>query len=432
MHRGADVALNVGDPVKAGMAGVVSRLHRTHNGFETSTQMLYWVEVDPGNQGVFTQSGSDLVIVGTRGGATTFPTGTANFIAKSERVDISTGDWEIRGYWTFGSITGGAYGFGFYDPVNTAQHAVVEYDGTTATARGNHAAGAMAANGTTLTTSGPYFSVAFTQATATIVWRASADMTTWTTIASQATVAFTAAGRPCFVPVVFWRATDTNAAVQTAKFGFISWFDSQGIGRFGNWLTISTANQKTNQMHFQDLLVELGDIVESGQTIGLAGLTGFDTRSGFITSPHVHFEYIPNNKFPYNQDESINPLAPGILPRSNTSANVTCTRTTANDPDGTTCWKLAISVNRVDQDFDLNSVSLTANLATRTINLNTRAGLNADNDVPKQGGVYIVPATFTSSSSAFAVDVYFSKAVVGSTFTSLVIADTAGTTLYSE
>lgn len=434
MHRGADVAVAAGGNVYSVMAGVVTRLHRTHYGFQNAAQGAYWVEVDPGSTGVFTIASNALNIAGTRGGAKTFPTTSANYKALSERVDISTGDWEMRfKLKTAPTLVGGVVGFGIYDEANTAQVVALETNGSTATVVGVGSGGAMAANGTTASTAVLYYSITYTQATDTIVWRYSSDAITWTTAATQATVAFTREGVAAFTPTVYWRSTDTNAAVQTVDVAFVGWWDNNNIGRFGNWVTIvGNDGNKVCQMHFQELFVNNGQVVEAGQLIGLAGSTGFDTRSGFVTTPHVHVEYIQNNRSLYNQDEPINPLAPSLLPRTNTNANVACTRTTANDPDAVSCWKLAIVVTRGGQDFDLNSVTLTANLATRTINFNTRAGLNADNDIPKQAGVYIVPSAFTTASSSYNVDIYFSKAVVGSTFTSLSIADTAGTVLYSE
>jgi hypothetical protein len=79
----------------------------------------------------------------------------------------------------------------------------------------------------------------------------------------------------------------------------------------------------------------------------------------------------------------------------------------------------------------LTGGTLTGNLTTRTINFDTRAGLNADNDVPKEAGVYIVADTFNDESPTLRIWVYFSIAVVG-TFVSASVADTAGTALWSE
>lgn len=62
----------------------------------------------------------------------------------------------------------------------------------------------------------------------------------------------------------------------------------------------------------------------------------------------------------------------------------------------------------------------------------TRAGLNADNDIPKEAGVYIVPVAFDYSSTEYEVSFYFNKATVGNTFISANIKDTEGTTLWSE
>lgn len=434
MHRGIDVAATAGSPVYAVMAGVVTRIHKTHSGFETASQLGNWSEVDPGNTGVFSQTGTSLNIAGTRGGAKLFPTTSANYEALSERIDIATGDWEMRlKLTTAPSLVGGVLGLGVYDKLNTAQVVALETNGSTATSVGVGSGGTMSSNGTTATTSVLYYSITYTQTTDTLVWRYSSDATTWTTLATQVGVAFTREGVSAFTPAVYWRSTDTNAAVQSVDVDFVGWWDNTSIGRFGNWITIvGTDGNKVCQMHFQEIYVNCGAVIEAGQLIGATGSTGFDARSGYVINPHVHVEYAQTNRANYANNDAINPLAPTLLPHVSTNTNVTCTRTTANDPDAVSCWRLAMVVTRGDQDLDLNSVTLTGNLATRTINFNTRSGLNADNDIPKQAGVYIVPAAFSTSSTSYNLDMYFSKAVVGSTFTSLSIADTAGTVLYSE
>ena len=84
----------------------------------------------------------------------------------------------------------------------------------------------------------------------------------------------------------------------------------------------------------------------------------------------------------------------------------------------------------------LNEISLTGNLATRTINFNTRAGLAADNDIPVSGVVlavvYIVPEPFDASSPEYVVNLYFNKTAVGTTFVSAYVKDIAGTILWAE
>jgi hypothetical protein len=119
------------------------------------------------------------------------------------------------------------------------------------------------------------------------------------------------------------------------------------------------------------------------------------------------------------------------MPRANVSNNVSVVSSTANDPDAVSCNKLAITVTRADQDFDFNEISMTGNLATRTVNFNSRAGLNANVDIPKESGVYIVPGAFNAESASYTFDVYFSRAVVGTTVVSAYIKDCNGVTLWS-
>jgi hypothetical protein len=438
LHVGVDMDLSPGDTLYAPSGGAIIRLHRTHYGWETAQQLTYWAEDDDSAGAGATWSRvnpSTLRIVGTRGGSKTFPN-VAKYYHQTERAFVtkisSVDDWEIRLRLASTTAITGKLGFCLHSTA-TDQYVGMEWDGANATAVGARSGGALTSHGTNLAvTTETWLRVQYTASTDTLSWDVSSDATTWTNVASQTTQTFTDGSRPIWVPTLYWRSTDTNAATATIDIESFAWFDGNGIGRFGNWLMIGKDGEKYPMMHFQDINVSLGDIVEAGQSVGVAGLTGFDTRSGQVVTEHAHIEYHANSKAIYAKEEALNPLAPGILPRTNVSNNVTVTRSTANDPDAVACWRLRVQVARADQDFDLNSVTLTGDLATRTINWQTRAGLNADVDIPKHDGVYVVPEDFNANSSEYEVSFYFSKAVVGTSFTSASVLDTAGTVLWSE
>lgn len=430
-HRGVDVVLNAGDPLRAAFGGSVTRLHYTHFGWETDGQLDQWTEDDGAGAATFTRVGSALRIVGSRIGAQTFPN-VAAWKAVRERVVINNGEgWEIRFQLVASAVlAAGQVGFGLLDE-DTGEYVALEYNGADATALGAGSGGPFAASGTTLAvTTETWFRIRLTGTT--LSWAVSTNASSWTNIATQASPTWTSQVTAVFRPLLYWRSTDTDAATETIDVEFIGWNDPLTIDRFGNWLTIAGDDERIVMMHFQDFDVALGDVVEAGQVLGRAGLTGFDDRSGVINQPHVHLEYIENSDYSYFNDEPVNPLGPGILPRADTTANVTVTRSSETDPDAVDSWRLRIQVARDDQDFDLNTITLTGNLATRTINWNTRSGLNADNDIPLEAGVYLVPEDFNEADTTYEVSVYFHKSVVGTSFVSAQVLDTAGAVLWSE
>ncbi len=430
-HRGIDVPFAaLGDPVYAGMAGVVVRKHHTHFDFSTADQFAKWNEVDADSTATIAVVGGKLRFVGSRVGAKAI-TRAAQFRANTERVNISTGDWEVRAKLdTNPSMSGGVVGFGVVDAVNN-QYAAIEYDGATSTARGTHTAGVLTADGTTSAATAVYLSVTYTQATDTITWRRSNDAITWTNVATQASVAFSREGWPAFTPFLYYRSLDTNAATNTVDVSSFGWYDSDTIPRFGNWITIVGTGEKVIQMHMQDIAVDIGAIVEAGQLIGYAGATGFDARSGPIGAVHCHLEYAASGAYIYALSQPINPLGVGLLPRTNVSNNVSVTRGTENDPDGVDSHVLDIVVLRGDQDFDLDTITVVASTTSRTISFNSRTGLAVDNDVPKFQGMYLKAFAFDETSLSYRLKVYANKSIVGNTWTSGQILDTAGTVLWS-
>jgi hypothetical protein len=425
-HRGIDVDVDEGEPLYSPVSGAVSRLHYTHFGWQHANHLEQ-----------FTQTGLSATITAgvlrvtcTRDGAASFPSGIDTLQATSERIHPEGDDWTLEVELSAAPSVTGAIGIGLFNAAKS-EYIALEYDGTTFTRRGVGTT-TFTANGTTASASGKtWLRVGYTVATDTFDWLHSTDGTTWTSLGTETSRSFSATG-PSMIPTLYWRSGDTNATPHAIDVVQLNWVDDYlNIGRFGNWLHLTTPTFKVVLIHFETLVVRAGDFVSPGTLLGYAGKTGFDARSGRIQSEHCHVEIVPDTQRDYTNTAPVNPLASTYLPRTNVSNNVTASVTTATDPDGVTCWKLAISVARGDQDFDLNAISLTANLATRTVNWDTRSGLNADNDIPKQSGVYIVPAAFDGASANYAVDVYFSKAVVGSSLSSWSVLDTAGATLAS-
>lgn len=429
-HRGLDIVRAIGDPVYAPCGGTIIRLHRSHFGFETDSQLAYWAEDQDGgvSPATFVRSASNLIITGTRGDVGAFPS-VAKYKAAVDRVALAT-QFEFRvALGTVGVLAAGRFGFAILDEA-TNEYIGLEWNGTNAYSLGVGSGGPVASHGTSLAVTTEDW-LRFALDSGTLTWDVSNDATTWTNIDSEAMPAFTST-RKDFVPLLYWRSTDVGAPAVAISVDAAYWRDDDGIGRFGNWIFLQRASKKFCLVHFRELDVEVGDVVEAGQVLGTAGATGFDSRSGPVLDAHAHLEYIPNASTLYNNDEPTNPLAPGVLPRANVSSNVAVTRSEENDPDGAASWRLRIVVARAANDFDVNEVSLTGNLATRAINFNTRAGLNADNDIPKDAGVYIVPVTFDSSSTEYEMSIYFNKATVGNAFTSAFVKDTEGVTLWSE
>lgn len=236
-----------------------------------------------------------------------------------------------------------------------------------------------------------------------------------------------------FKPFIFYRSTATgsNETVTIGQVNFLD--DSQTVGRFGNWVTICKGNAdgKIVQIHMDHLLVSLGQQIQVGQPLGYIGRTGFNARSGRVNSIHIHLEYSDITESNYDQDEALNPLDADIVPRTDVSNNCSVVTTLISDTDFGDAANVRVAMARNDSDFDLNEVSYIGNLATRTVNFNTRAGLNADNDIPMQSGVKIVAEDFDEDSTHYYCNFIFDLDVVGNGIASILVKDTQGNTLYS-
>lgn len=434
-HRGIDVVFNQGDPVYAPATGAICRLHFTHYGWQDSTQLTQWTLTDPSSSLSYALNTNFIRFTAARVGSLSFPGSVAKFQANREYVaPLGSGnDWvmEIKLNSALSGTLTGSFGIGIFDTVNTTQYVALDYDNATFTVK--------AVGTTTFTRDGTtkaaanqtWFRLEYSSSNDTFTWKYGTDGSNWTNVTTESGKTFGSL-TASFKPTFYWRSADTNASSYTIDVAQINWYDlGQSIGRFGNWIQLQTPTYKVVMEHFQSLVTTLGSFVSVGELLGYAGSTGFDSISGRVLTPHCHVEYVPYNDYSYNKDDSANILNPNYLPRVNVSNNVSVIRTTENDPNGLNSHKLAITVTRQNEDFDLNSITLTGNTTSRTVNFNTRAGLNSNNDVPVVNGVYIVPSAFDHNSASYSVAFYFNTATVGSSFVSYSILDAAGTTLAS-
>jgi len=431
MHRGVDIPLVVGDTYLSPVTGRINRLNRSHFPFTTTRYQSYWQATASGFGGSWVHAAPGLTLTGTRGGTNSFPT-TENFQAHRQGIDMTAGQWEFRVKMTDaqGAING-AFGIGVADTL-TSQYAVMEWDGTNVRCMGSSSSGALANHNTTAAVTSGHRWLRVRSNGTTLQLATSSDGDAWTNKFTETNPTWTNGDAPSWRATLYYRSKDTHGTPDVINIVSAGWYDSNGIGRFGNWFSVARAADKFAALHFDDLLVEQGDIVAAGQAVGTVGLTGFDDRSGPVLSAHVHIEWTPNANSSYANDDAQNPLKAGIMPRTNVSNNVSVVRTTANDPDGLDSYKLVVTCTRQAQDFDMNEFSLTGNTNTRSFNWDTRANLNADNDIPKNAGIYIVASSFDEDSASYVVTIYFNKATVGNTFVSAFVKDCNGVTLWSE
>ena len=425
-HRGMDVDDGlVSTPVYSMINGCIIRRFYGMTYFDNADNINQFAIANPAVVSMVQNSGY-ATLTGVNAGTVTYPTGCGRAYWQYEPMSPSAGDWYIDIKFNAAFSSTGAWIVGMYNAA-LDQYACLNYDGTTMTVRGKDAAGVMTADGTTAS---PAFQswIRIKQVGTTVSWQYSTDGSTFTTITTETSVAWGATPFQVFMgfdPA----AAGANDTLQVEFFGF---FDGNSIGRFGNWVEVGTANEKITLQHFADIDVQIGAVVTSGQLLGWTGKTGFDINSGRILQYHCHFEYIPNNRYIYDNDDPINPLA--ILPRPNDTVSIAVVRTEENDPLGNASHKLNIQVQRGSYgNFQINLFTLTGNTATRTLNWDTRAGLDpADNDAVQYDGIYFEPLAFNEASTEYEYNLYFHKSVVGATFVSAEVQDIDGNVLWSD
>lgn len=427
-HRGVDVDLDVGDVVRSVIGGACIRASQSHFGWQVAGQLDFWNEVDP--EAILTASidtGNaelDIDIDAGAPGLILFQN-TPRIERAAQPIQVDD-DWIIEFQIVSPTVgtAGNAIGIAVVDFL-TNQNVRLQTDGIDILAKGNDSGGALA-GGSLGDTGQEWFRIE--QNSGTVTFRTSTDGESWSTFQTE-TPSWTNTTRPVFVPWIYydWQAS----GVESFQVKQCNYVDASTIGRFGNWAMVCDGDRRVAIMHCRELTLEKGDIVAPGDQLGTIGQTGFDTRSGRIQSAHAHVELLPGNSYFYDNDDPINPLDPSLLPRVNVSNNVAAVLTEENDPNSDASWRLEITVTRADEDFDFNSVTLTTTGATRTVNFDSRAGLDADPDVPDHDGVYIVASSFNAASASYVVDLYFDKAVLTGTLSSWSVEDTEGNTLAS-
>lgn len=431
IHRGIDIMDGLAvTAVKSPINGYVTRKHYTHFDWEQANQIEQLTRT--GTAATFLQSGSVLRVTGTNAGTVAFPGSITRFETNTDFHATAAEDFYID--FKFSSLPATLAGevcFGIYQ-ASTGDYAILKFDDTVFTANGSDAGGNFSINGTTSAHSSRTWNrIKYLSASTSVVFQSSSDGSTWTTIATEASISWTNVNAPfkCFIGFIPAAAGDPDV-IDVAQF---AWFDAEGIGRFGNWIQVANAAGKYAMMHASHIACSIGAYVRAGDTVMYTGSTGFDVASGRILQRHCHIEYIGNTGYIYANNDSTNPMGDSLLPRSG-SISVGVVRTEENNPEAVACHKLAITLTRGSaQRFDVNSFSLTGNSATRTLNWNTRSGLDpADHDAVKYDGIYFEPSAFSEASSTYVLNLYFTKATVGNTFVSAYVKDTAGTTVWSE
>ncbi|MBE7466765.1 MAG: M23 family metallopeptidase [Planctomycetes bacterium] len=433
-HRGADL-LDGDDtaPVYSPINGNIIRWNYTHAQFDDDENLDQFVETDPNSAAVFSRVGSSLRISSSNGQSVSLPSGMARMAWRTPiQVNPSSTEWVIDLKLAGTIATNGKLCFGVYDPTNN-EYAILLYDGANVEARGRKSTGLMGADGTTTAAADQtWLRLRLLASTNTIQWQYGTDGTNWTNAATEANPSWTKSG-PYLECFVGWMP-DSEASEEFVDIDYFGWFDSTRIGRFGNWVAIAHADGKWLLQHMRHINVAAGDVVRAGQLIGKTGKTGFNITSGRILQYHVHCEYIPNNKHDYSNSEPVNPLACGLLPKPECGVDISVVRSEVNDPDGAASHLLTITVDRDSgQNFQINEFSLTGNSATRTLNWNTRAGLNpSDVDAKSYNGIYFSADAFDEDSDEYVYRLYFAKSAVGTSFVSAYVKDAAGNTIWSE
>lgn len=430
-HRGIDFPDGVaGEPLYSPTTGAITRRVYSHFHWNTADHLDQFTQVDPlSGFSSLSVAGGDLVLQGSGVGVASFPAQASRLEAKSLVRFGGQDDWVLEvGFSASPSTTRGVTGIGLFND-DQSEYIALDYDGTTMTFRGVHSGGAFTDDGTTYSVAGAtWLRVAYTLGTDTYRWEHSADGENWTTLGTQAAVTFT---DPTGSPNLYWLSTGTGAA-ETVNIDELNWIDeSQTVGRFGNWVTIEFGTGKVVMIHMERVECDLGDWVTVGQLLGAIGRTGFNARSGRVNGIHVHLEYSDNIEWNYDQAEALNPLDAGVLPRADVTNNIAAVVTNENDPDAVDSWRVKVNVTRADSDFDLDEVTFVGNLDSRTVGFNSRAGLNADRDVPLFDGVYIVPEDFDENSLDYECSFYFHRSVVGTTQVSVTVRDTQGNVVAS-
>ncbi len=435
-HRGIDTLDNLSPQlIVAPITGRVIRLNYSMFNWARPEQFDQLTVVN-GAIASYALTGSPAVlrITGVNAGTQTFPANIGRF-EMNQLFNVGNGtseNWSIQMKFNTLPVTpSGQPVFGIYQAAND-EYAAIWYDGTNFVVKGKDAGGVFGVDGTTGAPAGKtWLRIQYVSSSTSVVFKMSSDGLTWTTIATEAAIAWTNKNVNFKAFVGFNPAA--AGANDTADVAIFECVDANAVGRFGNQITLGTATGRWWSMHHDHILVQEGDYVYAGAPMAYTGDTGYDDTSGRILQVHLHQEYTPGNTVIYTNNESLNPLGAGLMPRCDT-ISIAVTRSQVNDPAGNAAHKLSIVVQRSPcQRFDINQFSLTGSTTTKVLNWNTRAGLDpADNDAVYYDGIYFEPLAFDEDDTEYTVNYYWRKSVVGNTFVSAFIKDAAGVTLWSE
>jgi hypothetical protein len=416
-HRGIDTLDGLANqPVYTSVCGKIIRKNYSMFNWRSLNQFNQFTEINPAVADYALFGGDRLQITGFNNGApASFPADISRFECNQlfNVGNQTTEDWSIQ--FKLRSLPAGLAGqpcFGIYQAANNEYAIIGENVSSQWVTYGRDSGGLFINDGDTFSVSGRLWArIQYDSSTGLLRFRLSSDGTTWTTVATQA-VAWTNRFIPFKAFVGF--IPEGGGSVRNIEVSNFEWFDSDGIGRFGNWIAISTASGRFLSMHHNDIAVDIGDYVYAGDLVAYTGNTGFDDTSGRIQQDHLHQEFIPDNEWTYNNDEPINPLRTGLLPRCGT-ISVAIVRTEENDPLGNLSIKIAITVQRAPcQRFDINRFTVVGTLDTWVLDWDTRLGLNpADNDANNYDGAYFQPLAFDENDTEYTVNYYINKSQYG-------------------
>ena len=434
-HPGGDIRRAQGATVVAPVNGSIVRSWQGFFGPWTDTQTALWTEVDPSSSLTVARSGTNLQLTCARVGVTAFPSAVARLVATSEKMAIASGDWVLEIELSVAPSLTGAIGIGVFN-ADLTERVALDYNGTLFTSYGVGTT-TFTANGQTYPVAGKtWLRISYTLSTTTYRWSWSTNGVDWTDLATETGRAF-ASSVPEYTACIYWRSADTNATPYTVNIVSANFWDvsQTAASRFGNWLMFRRRDGRRWVIyHCQELLLRSGHVT-AGQLVALAGKTGKDTTSGPVNAAHIHLEEHPDGSTTYSRSEAVSPFSTATgLPRVNVSNNVTAAVTDAASPLGTASWCLTVQedISVAGGAPDVTRMSLTGNLATRTVDYNTNACLDpADLDAPYYDGVYR-QATARGDGDPVERKFYFAKTTVGSSPSpTWSVKDADGTTVAS-
>lgn len=435
-HRGVDMSGSIGDLAYAPAGGARLRYYQGHYYFKRDSQIADWPLVSG--------TGGTLAIVADGTGPAR-TSGEGAHVWRMSRKLVANDDWVLdlavpdAASWdaTGKTIAGLRFApLAAYHPAST-EFVQIRYDGTTVYCDAENAAA-----GTKSTT----FAVADVRwlrieyASGTVRWRTADDehgnnFTLHDSLAST----FTGAGSGATWALDLTTEIQAGASPATIDIEFAGGADSTTVPRFGNWVRIATGTTTWSVFHLDELdpaIIERGTI-EAGQSLGRAGRTGLDytsgTSGGRVRTLHFHSEVQDGTSYTHDSDDSLNPLAneTGRYPRPDSADAATISWTNANDPNGSACARIRVTLPRNADGTvaALDRISYVGASGSHVIDYQSRTGLDpADPDNPDYESVYQVPSAFNSASSSYVLDLYYELATYGA-FRSVQVLDTAGVLL---